>query len=64
MSEGIKQPNQERIKKPGKKENYKYLEILEADTIKQRRKKKLKKSISDKHENILKPSSDAGISSN
>ena len=35
MTEGIELPNQERIRMPRVKENYKYLEILEADTIKQ-----------------------------
>ena len=32
--EGIKLPNQKRIRTLGMKENYKYLGILEADTIK------------------------------
>ena len=34
MTEGIQQPNQEKIRTLGKKETYKYLGILEADTIK------------------------------
>ena len=34
MTEGVKLPNQVKIKKLGEKETYKYLEILEADTIK------------------------------
>ena len=35
ITERIEQPkNQERIRMLGKKENYKYLEILEVDTIK------------------------------
>ena len=34
--ERIKQPNQEKIRTLGEKETYKYLEILEADTIKER----------------------------
>ena len=33
--EGIDVPNQERIRTLGKKENYKYLGILEAEAIKQ-----------------------------
>ena len=41
-TEGIKLPNQESIKMLGEKENYKNLEILEVDTIKQRWKKKRK----------------------
>ena len=35
ITEGIKQPNQERIKRLRGKENYKYLGILEVNTIKQ-----------------------------
>ena len=35
ITEGIELPNQERIRTFGEKENYKYLGILEADTIKQ-----------------------------
>ena len=35
MTEGIELPNQEKIRILGKKETYKYLGILEADTIKQ-----------------------------
>ena len=33
--EGIKQPNQEKLRMLGKKETYKYLGILEGDTVKQ-----------------------------
>ena len=33
-AEGLEIPNQECIRKFGEKENYKYLGILEADTIK------------------------------
>ena len=40
MAEGIELPNQEKIRKLGEKETYKYFEILEADTIKQEREKK------------------------
>ena len=35
MTEGIKLPNQEKIRMLGEKETCKYLGILEADTIKQ-----------------------------
>ena len=35
MTEGIELPNQEKTKTFGEKETYKYLGILEADTIKQ-----------------------------
>ena len=35
MTEGIELPNQEKIRMLGEKETYKYLGILEADTIKQ-----------------------------
>ena len=35
MTEGIELPNQEKIRTLGEKENYKYLGILEANTIKQ-----------------------------
>ena len=35
IMEGIEQPNQEKIRTLGEKETYKYLGILEADTIKQ-----------------------------
>ena len=35
MTEGIELPNQGKIRMRGEKETYKYLGILEADTIKQ-----------------------------
>ena len=34
MSEGIELPNQEKMRTQGEKETYKYLEVLEAHTIK------------------------------
>ena len=34
MTEGMELPNQEKIKTLGEKETYKYLGILEGDTIK------------------------------
>ena len=38
MKDGMELPNQEKIRKLGEKKTYKYLSILEADTIKQRKK--------------------------
>ena len=35
MTEGIEQPNQEKIRMLGEKETYKYLRIVEPDTIRQ-----------------------------
>ena len=35
MTDGIERPNQDKIRTPGEKETYKYLDILETDTIKQ-----------------------------
>ena len=35
LTNGMEQPNQEKIRTLGEKETYKYLGILEADTIKQ-----------------------------
>ena len=35
MMEGVDLPNQEKVKTLGEKETYKYLRILDADTIKQ-----------------------------
>ena len=62
--ERIKLLNQERIRTLGEKENYKYIGILEVDTIKRSdMKEKLQKSISDEHESFSKPSPVAGISS-
>ena len=47
MTKGMEQPNQGNIRTLGEKETYKYLGILEADTIKQMEmKEKNKKSIS------------------
>ena len=43
MTEAIKLPNQEKIRMLGEKETYKYLGILEADTIKQMKMKEKKK---------------------
>ena len=35
LNDGMELPNQDKIRMLGEKENYKYLGILEADTIKQ-----------------------------
>ena len=35
MTEGIDQPNQEKVRTFGEKETYKYLGILEVDTFRQ-----------------------------
>ena len=48
--EGIRLSNQESIKMLGKKENSKYLRILEMDTTKQIERKKNKKITPDKNE--------------
>ena len=65
MTEGIELPNQKKINAFGGKEIYKYLGIMEADTIKQvEMKGKLKTSISGEQENYSKPSYIAEISSN
>ena len=43
MTEGMELLNQEKIRMRGEKETYKYLGILEADTIKEAEKEKIKK---------------------
>ena len=44
MTEGIEQPNQDKIRPLGEKKTYKYLEILETDNIKHAEmKEKIKK---------------------
>ena len=50
ITEGIELSNQERIRKLGEKENYKYLKILEADTIKQALIKEKKEKIPQTNE--------------
>ena len=50
MTEGIKQPNQGKIRTLREKEIHKYLGILEADTIKQVKKDNLKKIIPQEKE--------------
>ena len=63
--EGMEQPNQEKIRMFGEKATYKYLGILEANTIEQEdmKGKKLKKSISGEGGSYSKPNYIAGISS-
>ena len=47
MTDGMELPNQDKIRTLGENETYKYLGILEADTIKQvEMKDKIKKNIS------------------
>ena len=56
LMERIELPNHEKIRMLGEKETFKYLEILEADTIQQvETKEKIKKSISEEWENYSKP---------
>ena len=52
ITDGMKLPNQDKIRLLGEKETYKYLKILEADTIKQDEmmKEKLSKDISEEPE--------------
>ena len=51
FTDRIKLQNQDKIRTLGKKETYKYLGILEADTIKQEKmKEKLRKNISEEPE--------------
>ena len=59
ITEGVQLPNQEVIRTLGEKETYKYLGILEADTIKQQEMKERKKknSISEEPENYSRQNS-------
>ena len=51
LTEGMELPNQDKIRTPAEKETYKYLGILEADTIKQEeRKEKIRNNISGEPE--------------
>ena len=55
MTKGMELPSQEKLRTLWEKETYKYLGILEADTIKQvETKKKLKINISGEQESYLK----------
>ena len=64
MIEGMELPTQEKIQTFGEKNTYKYLEILEAATVKQAelKEKKLKKGITEQ-KNSSKQNYLAGISS-
>ena len=58
ITEEIELPNQKRIRMLREKETYKYLVILEVDTVKQvKMKEKNEKSISDERENFSEKSS-------
>ena len=51
ITEGMELPNQENIRMRQEKEIYKYLGILDADTVKQvKKKEKIKKRLSQKNE--------------
>ena len=51
MAKKMEQPNQEKIRTLGEKETYKYLGILEADTIKQlEMKEKILKRVSQENQ--------------
>ena len=55
MTERIEPPNQEKIRILGEKETYKYLKVLEADTIKQAGiKEKIKKEYLKRMRKLLK----------
>ena len=60
MTEGIELPNQEKVRTLGKKETYKYLGILEADSIKLVEIKKNLKSISVESESYSRQNDIAG----
>ena len=65
MTEGRELTNQENIITLKENENYKYLGMLEADTIKQTKmKEKLSKYISGQRKNYLKPNYITETSSN
>ena len=54
LIDGMKLPSQDKIRALGEKETYKYLGILEADTIKKvEMKDKIKKRISQKNKKLL-----------
>ena len=54
LTDGMELPNQDKIRTLGENETYKYLGILEADTIKQvQMKTKFKKNISGELEDYL-----------
>ena len=65
LTDGMELPNQDNIRTLAENETYKYMGILEADTIKQvemkKKKKKFKKNISGELENYLRQNSLAEI---
>ena len=52
MTDGIELPNQEKIRTHGEKETYKYLGIVEADTIKEEEMKEKLESVSLENEKV------------
>ena len=64
MMEGLEQPNQEKIRKLGEMEAYKYLWMLETDTIQYAEmKENIKMNASGERENYSKPNDITVISS-
>ena len=58
LTDGMELPNQDKIRTLGENETYKYVSILEADTIKQvEMKTKFKNNISGQIENYWRPNS-------
>ena len=56
MAEGMELPIQEKNRTPGERETYKYLTVLEAETIKQvEMKEKIRKNTSREQESYTKP---------
>ena len=53
LTGGMELPNQDKIRKLGEKETYKYLSVLEADTIKQVEMKKIKKEYLRRNRKLL-----------
>ena len=53
MTEGTELPNQRKIRTLGEKETYKYLRILEADTIKKIIKENLRGTINNSKPNYI-----------
>ena len=54
LTDGMEQPNQEKIKTLGEKETYKYLDILEVNTIKQvKMKEKIKRKYLERTRKLL-----------
>ena len=63
LTDGMELPKQDKIRKFGENETYRYLGILESDTIKQvEMKDKFKKNFSGEQENYLSQNSQAETS--